>query len=180
MPQNCRAPCPDITNIPPVIRLAQLAPLRLLHKKRRPLQPAKRPHRRVYSAGDHPARALEQFLRNSHGHHYSPTPTPGQGKLNHHPSFDARIPRHLGAFRASLSSQGQRAGSARPAVPLPEHTAVQRAHLPMGYFLYSPEVMLSIHAWLSRYQRTVFSIPSSNCSEGSHPSSCFSLLESIA
>ena len=34
-------------------------------------------------------------------------------------------------------------------------------------FSYSPEVMWSIHSWLSRYQRTVFSMPSSNCSEGS-------------
>lgn len=39
--------------------------------------------------------------------------------------------------------------------------------------------MSSIHFWFWRYQRTVFSIPSSNCRLGCQPSSSLSLREGI-
>ena len=46
------------------------------------------------------------------------------------------------------------------------------------YFGVNDDVLL--HSWLSRYQRTVFSMPSSNCNEGSQPSSRCSLVLSMA
>ena len=39
---------------------------------------------------------------------------------------------------------------------------------------------MSSHSWFSKYHLTVFSIPSSNCSEGSQPSSCCIFVESMA
>ena len=54
------------------------------------------------------------------------------------------------------------------------------AYMLSYYFSYSPLVMLSIQGSFSKYHFTVFSIPSSNWSDGSQPSSFWSLVESIA